>query len=57
VAVLTLALIENSGERAGPFSTLLWGAMLVLAGVAVYFVTPVRRAVPRQSTASLETTD
>jgi amino acid transporter len=57
VVVLTLALIENSGERAGPFSTLLWGALLVLAGVAVYFLTPLRRTASREPTASLRTTD
>jgi amino acid transporter len=55
--VLTLALVENGGERAGPFSTLTWGAMLLLAGVAVYFVTPARRAAVRAREVGWEATD
>jgi len=39
-----LALIQNRGERAGPFSTFTWGALLVVLGVAAYFLTPARRA-------------
>ncbi len=42
--VLTLALIQNSGEKAGPFSTLIWGAILVLLGIATYYFTPARRS-------------
>jgi amino acid transporter len=57
VVVLTLSLIENSGERAGPFSTLIWGAMLVLAGVVVYFATPLRRAASRKREIRMEATD
>ncbi|MGZ4787319.1 MAG: APC family permease, partial [Terriglobales bacterium] len=48
VVVLSLALIQNSGEKAGPFSTLIWGAMLVLLGVGTYFFTPARRSAPRE---------
>jgi amino acid transporter len=55
--VLTLALVENGGERAGPFSTLTWGAMLLLAGVAVYFVTPARRAAVRAREVGWEAMD
>jgi amino acid transporter len=56
-AVLTLALIENGGEHAGPFSTLIWGAMLLLAGVAVYFITPAKRAAARAREVGLEAMD
>ncbi len=41
--VLVLALIQNRNERAGPFSTFVWGVMVVIAGVAAYFVTPAWR--------------
>lgn len=41
--VLVLALLENRGERAGPFSTFVWGTIVVAVGVAAYFLTPARR--------------
>jgi amino acid transporter len=46
--VLSLALIQNSGEKAGPLSTLVWGAILVLLGIATYFFTPARRSSSRE---------
>ena len=41
--VLVLALIQNRGERAGPFSTFVWGLIVVVAGIAAYFFTPAWR--------------
>jgi len=55
--VLTLALIQNSGERAGPFSTLILGGLLVLGGVATYFLTPAHRAASRAAPVSFEAAD
>ena len=54
--VLVLALIQNRGERAGPFSTFVWGAMVVIVGVAAYFLTPARRR-GRSKKVALEAAD
>ena len=53
--VLLLALLQNRGERAGPFSTFVWGVLLVIMGVAAYFLTPARRS--RSRHAELEAAD
>ncbi len=45
--VLGIALVENHGDRAGPFSTLTWGLLLILAGFATYFITPTVRGKSR----------
>jgi amino acid transporter len=37
--VLAVALAQNHGERAGPFSTLTWGALVILLGIIVYPLT------------------
>ena len=42
--VLALALKENYGDRAGPLSTLTWGALVILVGAIVYPLTRRRRA-------------
>jgi len=34
--VLVVALAENHGERAGPLSTLAWGALVILLGIVTY---------------------
>jgi amino acid transporter len=49
--VLGVALADNHGERAGPLSTLTWGALVILLGVACYPLTrrPIPAAVVAQS--------
>ena len=37
--VLGVALADNHGERAGPLSTLAWGALVILLGIAIYPLT------------------
>ena len=42
--VLGVALAQNHGEHAGPFSTLAWGALVILLGIIVYPLTGRQRA-------------
>jgi amino acid transporter len=55
--VLSLALIQNSGERAGPFSTLIWGALILLLGVATYYFTPAHRSTEHHAPVGFEAAD
>jgi amino acid transporter len=41
--VLGVALADNHGERAGPLSTLTWGAIVILLGVVAYPLTKRKR--------------
>jgi len=44
MVVLAVALAQNYGDRAGPLSTLTWGALVILLGVLVYPLTRRKRA-------------